>query len=67
MRLVEPACPDNPFSPLVKNRNSLMFRVMHETGMRSGEVLQIKIPDIVFPGEKIKVRRRHDDPEVALI
>lgn len=63
MRLVQPACPDNPFTALVRNRNSLIFRVMHETGMRSGEVLQIKIPDIEFSGEKIKVRRRHDDPE----
>lgn len=63
MRLVDPECEDNPFTGLVIQRNSLMFRVLFETGMRSGEILQLKVPDIEFSRQLIKVRRRHDDPE----
>lgn len=63
MRLVDPDHPDNPFTALVKTRNSLLLRILDETGMRSGEVLQLKIEDILFSEELISVVRRHDDPE----
>jgi integrase len=63
MRLVDSNCSDNPFTGLVKKRNSLLFRILYETGMRSGEVLQLKVEDIKFSKELISVVRRHDDPE----
>jgi len=63
MRLADPECPENPFSTLVRQRNYLLFRVLYETGMRAGEILQLKVPDIHFSEQLISVVRRHDDPE----
>ncbi|NYS79953.1 MULTISPECIES: site-specific integrase [Halomonadaceae] len=63
MRLAEPECSDNPFTSLVRHRNYLMFQVLFETGMRSGEVLQLKVQDIRFSEQLVSVVRRHDDPE----
>lgn len=40
-----------------------MFNVMYETGMRSGEILALKIEDIDWHSGKICVVRRHDDPD----
>lgn len=63
MDLVKPDNPKNPFTSLVKNRNYLMFRILYETGLRSGEILQLKISDIKFSQNIIEIRRRHDDPQ----
>lgn len=63
MRLVNPKCPENPFSSLVRQRNYLILHILYETGMRAGEVLQLKVPDINFSGQLISVTRRHDDKE----
>lgn len=63
MDLVGPLNPKNPFTKLVKNRNYLLFRMLYETGLRSGEILQLKITDIKFSQNLIEIRRRHDDPE----
>lgn len=63
MDLVKPDNPKNPFTSLVKNRNFLMFRILYETGLRSGEILQLKISDIKFSQNIIEIRRRHDDPQ----
>ena len=63
MDLVEPLNPKNPFTKLVRNRNYLLFRMLYETGLRSGEILQLKITDIKFSQNLIEIRRRHDDPE----
>lgn len=63
LRLADPECPDNPYTALVRKRNYLIIRVLFETGLRGGELLQLKVDDLDFASEKIKVRRRHDDPE----
>lgn len=63
MRLTDPECSENPFSTLVRQRNYLLFQVLYETGMRAGEILQLKVPDIHFSKQLISVVRRHDDPE----
>ncbi len=63
MDLVKPLNTKNPFTELVKNRNYLLFRILYETGLRSGEILQLKITDIKFSQNLIEIRRRHDDPE----
>ena len=63
LKLASPECPDNPYTSLVRVRNYLFIRILFETGFRGGELLQLKIQDLDFAGGKIKVRRRHDDPE----
>ena len=63
MRIVDLENPMNPFTHVVRNRNYLLFRVLYETGMRTGEILQLKITDIDFSDSAIQVRRRHNDPE----
>ncbi len=63
MELVRPFNDKNPFTELVKNRNYLLFRLLYETGLRSGEILQLKITDIKFSENLIEVRRRHNDLE----
>lgn len=63
MRIIDLENPTNPFTHAVRNRNYLLFRVLYETGMRTGEILQLKIMDIDFSNQAIQVRRRHNDPE----
>ena len=63
MELVRPLNDKNPFTDLVKNRNYLLFRLLYETGLRSGEILQLKIIDIKFSQNLIEIRRRHNDLE----
>lgn len=63
MELVRPLNDKNPFTELVKNRNYLLFRLLYETGLRSGEILQLKITDIKFSQNLIEVRRKHNDLE----
>ena len=63
MKIVDLENPMNPFTSAVRTRNYLLFRVLYETGMRSGEILQLKITDIDFSDPAIQVRRRHNDPE----
>ncbi len=63
MRIVDLENPMNPFTSAVRTRNYLLFRVLYETGMRTGEILQLKITDIDFSDSAIQIRRRHNDPE----
>lgn len=64
MRVVKVDSSENPFkNPAIRMRNALMFEVLYETGMRSGEVLALRIEDVDFNGGKISVCRRHDDPQ----
>lgn len=46
-------------------RNELMLKVFAETGVRSGELRQIKVSDIQQRTRKIAIVRRHNDPESA--
>mgnify|MGYP001627756273 CR=1 FL=1 len=52
--------PENPDRAI---RNELMLKTFVETGLRSGELRQIKISDIQPRGRKIAMRRRHNDPD----
>ncbi len=63
MRIIDCDNPTNPFTFAVRTRNYLLFRVLYETGMRTGEILQLKITDVDFADSVIQVRRRHNDPE----
>lgn len=63
MEVVREDSPENPYkSPDIRMRNALMFDVMYETGMRSGEILGLQINDVNYQLGKIDVVRRHDDP-----
>lgn len=63
MRVVDLTSPDNPYKSLpVRTRNSLIFEVLHETGIRAGELLALRVGDVDYNAGKIKIVRRHDDP-----
>ncbi|MBV6549776.1 site-specific integrase [Acinetobacter soli] len=63
MEIVEPLNNYNPYTLSVRQRNYLLFKILYDTGLRAGEVLQLKISDINFSQSEIMVRTRHDDPE----
>jgi integrase len=63
MEIVEPSNANNPYTALVRQRNYLLFKILYETGLRAGEVLQLKVSDINSRQFEIQVRDRHDDPE----
>lgn len=63
MEIIEPSNVHNPYTLSVRQRNYLLFKILYETGLRAGEVLQLKVSDINFAQCEIMVRARHDDPE----
>lgn len=63
LSLVEPGSDINPFSDKVQVRNKLIVHLLDELGLRQGELLSIRIPDIDFSRNEIVVPRRHDDPD----
>ncbi|WP_177175875.1 site-specific integrase [Sphingopyxis sp. YR583] len=54
---------DNPFAALTANRNGLIILMLNELGLRAGELLAIKVPDIDFQAQEIVIERRHHDHE----
>jgi len=63
MSVVRVDSPANPYKSIaVRTRNALMFDVLYETGMRSGEVLALRVGDVDYNVGKISISRRHDDP-----
>lgn len=64
MKVVREDSADNPYkNPAIRTRNALMFDVMYETGMRTGEVLALRIEDLDSQAGTLSVVRRHDDPD----
>ncbi|UAY36508.1 site-specific integrase [Moraxella osloensis] len=63
MQLVRPDSESNPYTDLVRNRNFIILSILYETGMRSGELLQLRIEDIDLPENTIKIKRRHNDAQ----
>lgn len=66
MNLVKPDNENNPYTYSVRQRNYLILRILYETGMRSGELLQLKIEDVSRENidsnsYTITIKRRHDD------
>ena len=59
------ATPESPYNPwkheFVKRRNQLVLELLFRTGLRSGELLGLKVEDIVFESDLLKVVRRPDD------
>ena len=66
MSVVANDSPDNPFkSRAVRLRNNVLFRLIYETGMRSGEVLSRYVGDVTYDdrGDPIvRIIDRRDDP-----
>ncbi|MDR0191354.1 site-specific integrase [Pseudomonas yamanorum] len=64
LRVTSPASPENPWKgEATRIRNALLVRWFYELGLRRGELLNVKIPDINFQSEELIVARRADDPE----
>lgn len=67
LEVLDPSHPSNPFSRLdVQVRNRSIVEVLIDTGIRPGELLNLRVQDISFGNPShIKVIRRphpHDDP-----
>lgn len=61
-KVIDPLHPLNPFrDPGVAERNYLIVKLAAELGLRSGELLSIKIRDIDFNQCRLTVHRRADD------
>lgn len=58
-KIIASDSPDNPFHESVRLRNELIIKLLYETGMRRGELLNLKIDD--FEGNLVVIRRRPDD------
>jgi len=61
---IEPKSANNPYRKKVRRRNYLIVKMLLETGIRRGELLKLRIEDLVIRKDRnfIKVRRRPDDP-----
>ena len=55
-----PTCPYKSLKN--KMRNSLIFNIMDQSGIRASEVLGLRIEDVDFHNNTLDIRRRHDDP-----
>lgn len=51
----------NPFGENLQIRNQLIILVLYSLGIRSGELLNIRISDINFSDSSLAIRRRADD------
>jgi integrase len=64
LRLVSPSSSDNPWEDrLVRRRNELIVHFLYHFGLRRGELLSIRIGDVDFRANTVRVVRRPDDPE----
>lgn len=58
-----PGAEGNPYSEYsVQFRNALMFAILRVTGMRRGELLNLKVDDIDFARNALRIVRRPDSP-----
>lgn len=64
LNVTSPTSPENPWKGEgTRIRNALLVRWFYELGLRRGEILNVKIPDINFHSEELTVVRRADDLE----
>ncbi len=59
--VLKPGCEGNPVKSYeIQVRNALMIGILRVTGMRRGELLNLKVEDIDFSANKLSVVRRPD-------
>lgn len=63
IEIAHPTSSENPYEGPVRQRNFLIFRVLHSTGLRASELLALKVSDFDFQENTVVVARRHDDPD----
>jgi len=62
--VIRPGSETNPVEDIgVQYRNALMFTILRLTGMRRGELLNLKIDDFDFKTDTVRVVRRPDSAE----
>ncbi|WP_122662279.1 tyrosine-type recombinase/integrase [Pseudomonas viridiflava] len=61
--LLEVGSPQNPFCETVQARNRLIVLVTYGVGIRRGELLNIRLEDIDFASNKLRIVRRADQPD----
>ena len=59
--LIKKGSNKNPFKDCVKLRNELIVNILTETGMRGGELLNLRITDFQYTRRELYVIRRPDD------
>lgn len=60
-KALKPGCKDNPVKSYeVQVRNALMIAILRVTGMRRGELLNLKVEDVDFSANTLSVVRRPD-------
>jgi integrase len=59
--VIRPGSDLNPFSEAVQYRNRLMILMLFYLGIRGSELLNIRVRDIKFDKNQIKIERRADD------
>ncbi|MFT4273960.1 MAG: site-specific integrase [Pantoea sp.] len=61
LEIIQVGSDKNPFDEDVQVRNRLIILVLYSLGIRSGELLNIRISDINFTDSSLAIRRRADD------
>lgn len=64
LNVIDPNSPKNPWkSPFVRIRNRMIVITLLAGGMRKGEMLGLKVQDLLAHNAKLQILRRADDPE----
>ncbi|EAN4467363.1 tyrosine-type recombinase/integrase [Salmonella enterica] len=61
LEITMPGSTLNPFKNNVQVRNRIIILILYSLGIRSGELLNIRITDINFRDSSLAIRRRADD------
>ena len=62
LEVVDPNHRDNPFNGRdVRERNALIVHLLAGLGIRRGELLGLRVPDINFQSEELTIHRRADE------
>ena len=63
LAVIDPSAPNNPWQDeFVRIRNELMLLWLYHLGIRRGELLNIRINNLVTGDDTVRIERRADDP-----
>lgn len=63
LNMVDIESATNPYAPHVRFRNNLIIKILLETGMRGGELLNLKLTDFNYKKKNLCIVRRPDDKD----